>query len=103
MAHPVPGAEAGAAFFERAASFLDSLVADGTVPIVVTHGGTIMCLVARWLLLEPASLAPILFSAYPTSVTVLANRQFREVERLNDIAHLRGMHGHVPLRDLAGV
>jgi hypothetical protein len=56
-----------------------------------------MCLLARWLLLEPASLAPILFSAYPTSITVLASRPLREVERLNDVAHLKGMTGDAPL------
>jgi probable phosphoglycerate mutase len=98
--HPVAGAETGAQFYERVSSFLDSLPADGPVPIVVTHGGTIMCLVARWLLMPPAAVAPISFSAHVTSITVLEGYPFRGLERLNDTAHLHGMPGYVPLRAL---
>ncbi|MEX1102882.1 MAG: histidine phosphatase family protein, partial [Dehalococcoidia bacterium] len=45
---PAPGAETGAEFYARSASFLDSLPEEGPIPVIVTHGGTIMCLVARW-------------------------------------------------------
>jgi broad specificity phosphatase PhoE len=98
---PAPGAETGAEFFARCASFLDSLPADGPVPVIVTHGGTIMCLVARWLLMEPHSIAAVGFTAHTTSITVLTGHRFREVERLNDVAHLAGMSGWVSIGDLA--
>ncbi|MGH2611056.1 MAG: histidine phosphatase family protein, partial [Tepidiformaceae bacterium] len=83
----VPGAETGAQFYERCASFLDSLPADGPIPLLVTHGGTIMCLVARWLLIEPQGIAPIGFSAHTTGITVLTGRPYRQLERLNDASH----------------
>ncbi len=102
LVHPVPGAETGAEFYERCASFLDSLAADGPIPVVVTHGGTIMCLVARWLLIEPGGIAPISFSAYTTSITVLEGHPYRGIERLNDVAHLAGMPGWSSLGDRAG-
>ena len=98
---PAPGAETGAEFYVRCASFLDSLPDDGPIPVIVTHGGTIMCLVARWLLIEPAAIASIGFSAHTTSITVLKGRPWRELERLNDVAHLAGMPGWVSLGDLA--
>ncbi|MEX0784204.1 MAG: histidine phosphatase family protein [Dehalococcoidia bacterium] len=98
---PWPGAETGREFYARSASFLDSLRTEGPIPVVVTHGGTIMCLVARWLLIEPSAIAPIGFSAYTTAITVLTGDPFREVERLNDVAHLAGMTGWVPIGDLA--
>jgi probable phosphoglycerate mutase len=99
---PFPGAESGRAFYERCAGFLDSLPADGPIPIVVTHGGTILCLVARWLLLEPRGIAPVSFSAYTTSITVLEGYPHRGIERLNDVAHLAGMAGWESLGDRAG-
>jgi probable phosphoglycerate mutase len=98
---PAPGAETGAEFYERCASFLDSLPAEGPIPVIVTHGGTIMCLVARWLLIEPHAIAPIGFAAHTTSITVLTGQPFREVERLNDVSHLAGMSGWVSIGDLA--
>lgn len=96
---PAPGAETGAEFYRRCASFLDSLPPAGPVPVIVTHGGSILCLVARWLLIEPHDIAPIGFAASTTSITVLTGHPFREVERLNDASHLAGMPGWVSIGD----
>ena len=100
--HPVPGAETGTEFFARCAAFLDSLTGDGPTAVVVTHGGTIMCLVGHWLGMESHQLAPIQFAAYTTSITTLTvtSRGFHELERLNDVAHLEGLEGWTSLGKL---
>ncbi|MBI5288142.1 MAG: histidine phosphatase family protein [Chloroflexi bacterium] len=95
------GAETPRQFYERAGAFIDQIEADGSVPVVVTHGGTMICLVARWLRLSAETLQPIGFSAHTTSITVLSeDRHGRQVERLNDTAHLYGSAGHVRIGDL---
>jgi probable phosphoglycerate mutase len=97
-----PGAETPRGFYERAGAFIDDLDDEGTLPIVVTHGGTMVCLVARWLGLTAEVLEPIGFSAHTTGITVLQTDQHgsRIVERLNDTAHLAGLEGGVKLGDL---
>ena len=99
---PFPGAETGREFYERAGSFIDTLSADGPLPVVVSHGGTIICMVARWLRLTPEALEPIGFSTHTASITVLQSDAHgdRIVERLNDVAHLAGIEGWVGLGDL---
>lgn len=96
-----PGAETGAELFARCAAFLDSLTGDGPTAVVVTHGGTIMCLVGHWLGMESHQLAPIQIPAYTTSITTLTTwRGRRELERLNDTAHLEGIEGWTSLGEL---
>jgi probable phosphoglycerate mutase len=97
-----PGAETPRGFYERAGVVIDDLDDEGALPIVVTHGGTMVCLVARWLGLSAEVLEPIGFSAHTTSITVLQTDQHgsRIVERLNDTAHLAGSEGGVKLGDL---
>jgi broad specificity phosphatase PhoE len=72
---------------------------DGPLPIVVTHGGTLFVLVARWLGLPAELMKVVNFHAHVTSVTVLKRpeRGLSEVERLNDVSHLAGMAGWVGL------
>jgi broad specificity phosphatase PhoE len=100
---PFPGAETGREFYERAGSFVDTLSGDGPVPVVVAHGGTIICLVARWLRLAPEALEPIGFDLHTASISVLRTDRHGSpiVERLNDVAHLAGMEGWVGLGTLA--
>jgi probable phosphoglycerate mutase len=100
---PFEGAETGRQFYARSGAFIDDLPADGPIPVVVTHGGTVICLVGRWLHLTAESLEPILLSSHPTAITVLRGdaRGVRVLERLNDAAHLDGIEGSVSLRDLA--
>lgn len=97
-----PGAETPREFYQRAGEFIDDLAADGPLPIVVTHGGTMICLVARWLKLMPEAVEPIGFSAHTTGITVLQSDAHgsRIVERLNDASHLDGIAGSVKLGDL---
>ena len=100
-ASPYDGAESPRAFYDRAGAFMDTIEDDGTVPIVVSHGGTIVCLVARWLLLTAEVLNPIGFSAHTTSITVLSqDANGRRLDVLNDTAHLSGDSGHVTLGQL---
>jgi probable phosphoglycerate mutase len=97
-----PGAETARDLFDRAGAFINSLQEDGTTPIAVSHGGTIVCLVGQWLGLTAETLEPMGFEALPTCITVLRRMTpFRDtsgtswpvVERLNDISHLAGMDG----------
>lgn len=96
---PWPGCESWREFYARAGSFLDSLDLVGPTPILVTHGGTMFVLVAHWLGMPPELMKVSNFHAHVTSITVLKrpDHGLREVERLNDIAHLAGHAGHVSL------
>lgn len=95
------GAETPRHFYDRAGAFIDEIAHDGTVPVVVSHGGTIVCLVARWLGLSAEVLNPIGFSAHTTSITVLSrDENGRRLDVLNDTAHLSGEHGRVTLGEL---
>lgn len=98
-----PGAETPREFYQRAGGFMDELDGEGPLPVVVTHGGTMVCLVARWLKLTPEAANAIGFSAYTTGITVLESDEHgsRIVERLNDAAHLSGLEGSVNFGDLA--
>lgn len=85
-----PGAETPREFYERSGAFIDGMDGEGPMPVVVTHGGTMICLVARWLRLPAEAVEPIGFSAYTTGITVLKSDEHgqRIVERLNDASHL---------------
>ncbi len=99
---PFPGAETGREFSERAGAFIDTLADDGATPVVVSHAGTIIRLVARWLRLPAEALEATIFATHPTGVTVLQadDGGHRIVERLNDTAHLAGLDGWVGLGTL---
>jgi len=92
---PFPGAETWHEFYDRIASFLVTLPGDGPLPLLITHGGALMNIVAWWLRLDAATLQRIWFGAHPTGITVLHADEasawsHRGIERLNDIAHLSG-------------
>ena len=99
---PFPDCESGRELFERAAAFLDDLQDDGRVPVVVSHGGTIECMIARWLMLTPEAVEPISLGAHTTGVTTLSRGAWGRamVERMNDVAHLAGMEGWVGIGEL---
>jgi len=99
---PFPGCESGRELFERAATFLDDLQDDGRVPVVVSHGGTIECMIAHWLMLAPEAVVPISLGAHTTGVTTLTRGLWGRpmVERMNDVAHLAGMEGWVGFADV---
>ncbi|MFN8640070.1 MAG: histidine phosphatase family protein, partial [Dehalococcoidia bacterium] len=96
---PFEGAETARELYARAAEFMDGLPVDGPLPIVVSHGGTIRHLVARWLGIPPEAVGQVDFAAHTTAIAVLQTGRFgrRAIERMNDIAHLAGVEGWVPL------
>ncbi len=72
--------------------------------MVVAHGSSIDCLVARWLKLTPDVFEGVTFAAGYASLSVVSSDAYdnRAIERLNDIAHLAGTDGWVGLGHLAG-
>lgn len=99
---PYPGAETFREFFARVGGFLDALADDGRVPVIVAHGGTVECLIARWLSLSPEVMEPIGFASHPTGITTLTRSAWERatVERVNDVSHLAGTAAAPVLRDL---
>ncbi len=81
-----------------------NLTLEGPVPIVVTHGGTLDTMTARWLHFAEEKVSHIGFATHVTGITVLQKDELghRRVERANDISHLAGLEGHVGLGSLLG-
>ncbi len=95
---PYPEAETWRRFYRRITAFMDGLhAAEGRPTLIVSHGGTIVNLVAWWLRLDEASLSYTTFHTSPASLSVLNVTPLNEraVERLNDTAHLHKL-GQVP-------
>ena len=95
---PYPEAETWRSFYRRITTFMDVLQAEESRPtLIVSHGGTIVNIVAWWIRLEEASLSHTTFHTSPASLSVLNVTPLNEraVERLNDAAHLHNM-GQVP-------
>jgi probable phosphoglycerate mutase len=89
---PFEGAETAREFYDRVSGFIDSLPAGPAIPIVISHGGTMHCLVARWLGLPADVVVMTGFGSDTTGLTVLQTGKYgeHEVERLNDVTHLVG-------------
>ncbi len=95
---PYPEAETWRRFYRRITAFMDEVHVDEDRPtLIVSHGGTIVNLVAWWIRLEEASLSYTTFHTSPASLSVLNVTPLNEraVERLNDTAHLHKL-GQVP-------
>jgi len=95
---PYPEAETWRRFYRRITAFMDGLRAVESRPtLIVSHGGTIVNLVAWWIRLEEAGLSYTTFHTSPVSLSVLnvTSLNERAVERLNDTAHLHKL-GQVP-------
>jgi len=91
--HPYPEAESWREFYFRVAGYMQGITADQQeLLVLVTHGGTINCIVTWWLQLRVEWLEQIKisFDASPASITVLNVNDWGEhsVERFNDTAHL---------------
>jgi len=99
---PFPGSESGREMYARVSSFVDDLQADGRVPVVVAHGISGTCVIARWLMLTPDALEPIGFGAGTASITTLVRDRFGNpwTERINDVGHLDGIEGAASLARL---
>jgi broad specificity phosphatase PhoE len=88
---PYPQAETQREFYQRVAACMDRLTRDSTPLLLVTHGGTIINIVAWWLGLEMEQMARVSFAVAPASLSVLLVNRWGDhtLERLNDTAHLQ--------------
>jgi len=88
---PYPEAETWRQFYLRTAECMDRLIEEQEgLLLLVTHGGTLVNIVAWWLQLDGEALSKISFNAHPTGISVLRTNRWgsHELERLNDTAHL---------------
>jgi broad specificity phosphatase PhoE len=86
---PYPEAETWRQFYLRVSACMDRLARDQEeLLLLVTHGGTIINIVAWWLQLEIESIVSL--DASPASISVMRMNEWNErtIERLNDTAHL---------------
>lgn len=86
-----PEAETWRQFYLRVSKFLECLPKNPDDPLIlVTHGGTIINIVAWWLRLDMETLSNVTFRTSPASISVLgtSNLNERTIFRLNDYAHL---------------
>ena len=88
---PYPQAETWREFYLRVAECMDRLTLDPAPLLLVTHGGTIIQIVAWWLHLDMDLLSRVSFPVAPASLSVLRINRWNEhtLERLNDAAHLQ--------------
>ena len=95
---PYPEAETWRRFYRRITAFMDGIHATEERPtLIVSHGGSIVNIIAWWLRIDEADLSHTTFHSSPASLSVLNETPFNErrVERLNDAAHLHKL-GQVP-------
>ena len=88
---PYPQAETWRQFYSRVSACMDRLAQSQETPLIlITHGGTIVNIVAWWLQLDVDMLSKVSFDALPASISVLRMNQWNErtIGRLNDTAHL---------------
>ena len=89
-----PGAETWRQFYARVATWLEHLEQTHNsecLPILVTHGGTVSCIVTWWLKLELDVLPERTpFTGAPGSLVILRRNQYGNpvIERPNDQIHL---------------
>ena len=95
---PYPEAETWRRFYRRIKGVMDEIhAAEDRPTLIVSHGGTIVNIVAWWLRLEESDLSFTTFHSSPASLSVLNETPFNErsIERLSDAAHLHEL-GQVP-------
>jgi probable phosphoglycerate mutase len=98
---PYPEAETWGQFYRRVAGCMDRLVeGQEELLLLVTHGGTLVNIVAWWLQLDGKARSKASFDSHPTGISVLHVNHWggHELERLNDTAHLHaaGLAGGLP-------
>jgi probable phosphoglycerate mutase len=95
---PYPEAETWRKFYRRIKTFMDEIhTMEDRPTLIVSHGGTIVNIVAWWLRLEEETLSYTTFYTSSASLSVLNITPLNEraIERLNDAAHLHDL-GQVP-------
>jgi broad specificity phosphatase PhoE len=88
---PYPESETWREFHQRVAGCMERLVQETEPLLLVTHGGTIINIIAWWLGLDLAQQSRTSFAVAPASLSVLLVNRWGEhtLERLNDTAHLQ--------------
>lgn len=86
-----PQSETWRSFFQRVAKGMEKLIEAKSGPhLIVTHGGTIINIIAWWLRMDIEQLNHISFAAEPSSLTMLDINEWgeRRLVFLNDTSHL---------------
>jgi broad specificity phosphatase PhoE len=87
------GGETWREFHSRVTAWLETLAATETrLPVLVTHGGTAINIIAWWLYLEADALERVSFGGAAGGVTLLTTNRWGErvLEVLGDTTHLQG-------------
>ncbi len=91
---PYPEAETWRSFYERTVIGIENIIHKYQDPLVlVTHGGTLINIVAWWLYIQPEQLEKISFQFDPACLSILKINPWgeRAIYLLNDTSHLIGM------------
>ena len=97
-----PGAETWREFYIRVSECMERVTgaADGPL-LIVTHGGTMVNVVAWWIRMPLDTLSEFTLRTQNTGITILTDTELgeRAIERHNDVAHLHleGMAPTFPL------
>jgi len=86
-----PGAETWREFYLRVSECMERVTAEADGPLlIVTHGGTMVNIVAWWIRMPLATLSDFTLRTYNTGITILVESEWieRAIERHNDVAHL---------------
>ena len=97
-----PGAETWREFYLRVSECMEMVTAEADGPLlIVTHGGTMVNVVAWWIRMPLETLSDFSLRTHNTGITILVETEFgeRAIERHNDVAHLHlgGMAAPFPI------
>ncbi|TRO48301.1 histidine phosphatase family protein [Candidatus Bathyarchaeota archaeon] len=97
-----PGSETWREFYLRVSGCMERVTAEAEGPLlIVTHGGTIINVVAWWIRMPLDTLSDFSLRTYNTGITILVETDLgeRAIERHNDVAHLQqdGMAAPFPI------
>lgn len=97
-----PGAETWREFYHRVSQCMEKVTAKTNGPLlIVTHGGTMVNIVAWWIRMPLETLSDFSLRTHNTGITILTETEFgeRAIERHNDVAHLHleGMAAPFPI------
>ena len=86
-----PGAETWREFYLRVSQCMEKVTAEADRPLlIVTHGGTMVNIVAWWIRMPLETLSDFSLRTHNTGITILTETELgeRAIERHNDVAHL---------------
>jgi len=98
-----PGAETWREFYLRVSECMETITAETDGPtLIVTHGGTMVNVVAWWIRMPLETLSDFTLRTHNTGITILLVETEwgeRAIERHNDVAHLHmeGMAAPFPI------